>query len=107
VTNSNYSVVGSAGTPVNVGDEVVAWFTGGGPVQPAGPLVTGAPAPDGLSPITGAYSVTVGGIPANVIYIGLSPGSVGLYQVNFLVPQLAKGTYPCRLPSRARHPTSL
>jgi uncharacterized protein (TIGR03437 family) len=96
VTNSNGSV-NSATVPANVGDEVVAWFTAGGPVNPAGPLVTGAPAPDGLSPITGAYSVTVGGIAANVIYIGLAPESVGEYQVNFLVPQLAKGTYPVQI----------
>jgi uncharacterized protein (TIGR03437 family) len=24
----------------------------------------------------------------------LTPGSIGLYQANFIVPQLAKGTYP-------------
>jgi uncharacterized protein (TIGR03437 family) len=96
VTNSNGSV-NSATVPASVGDEVVAWFTGGGPVQAAGKLVTGAPAPAGLSPITGNYSVTVGGIPANVIYIGLAPESVGEYQVNFNVPQLAKGTYAVQI----------
>jgi uncharacterized protein (TIGR03437 family) len=42
--------------------------------------------------------VTVGGIPSpSVIYIGLSPGSVGLYQANFVVPQIAKGTYPVQI----------
>jgi uncharacterized protein (TIGR03437 family) len=98
VTDPNYNVVGSAGTPVNVGDIVIAWFTGGGPVQPAGKLVTGGPAPNGLSWVTGNYSVTVGGIPSpSVIYIGLSPGSVGLYQANFVVPQIAKGTYPVQI----------
>jgi uncharacterized protein (TIGR03437 family) len=98
VTNPNYAVVGSAATPVNVGDEVVAWFTGGGPVMPAGTLVTGAGAPNGLSSITGSYSVTVGGIPAaRVDYIGLSPESVGLYQVDFVIPQIAKGTYALQI----------
>ncbi|MGA2272564.1 MAG: hypothetical protein ABSH00_03350 [Bryobacteraceae bacterium] len=96
VTNSDGSV-NSATVPAKVGDEVVAWFTGGGPVQAAGPLVTGSPAPAGLSRITGNYSVTVGGIPANVIYIGLAPESVGEYQVNFNVPQLAKGTYAVQI----------
>jgi uncharacterized protein (TIGR03437 family) len=39
--------------------------------------------------------VTVGGIASpNVEYVGLTPGSVGLYQANFTVPQIAKGTYP-------------
>jgi uncharacterized protein (TIGR03437 family) len=77
----------------SVGDEVVAYFTGGGPVQAAGKLTTGAAAPSGLSEITGASTVTVGTATAVVKYIGLTPGSVGLYQVNFIVPQLSKGTY--------------
>ena len=77
-----------------VGDEVVAYFTGGGPVTPSGKLVTGSPDPPGLSRVTGASTVTVGGVVAKIDYIGLTPGSIGLYQVNFFVPQLAKGTYP-------------
>ena len=47
-----------------------------------------------LSPVTGDNSVTVGGVQATVKYMGLTPGSVGLYQANFIVPQLAKGAYP-------------
>jgi uncharacterized protein (TIGR03437 family) len=97
VTNPGYAVVGSATAPVSVGDTVIAWFTGGGPVQPFAKLVTGAGAPEGLSPITGSYVVTVGGVQANVDYIGLSPGSVGLYQVNFVIPEIAKGTYPVQI----------
>jgi uncharacterized protein (TIGR03437 family) len=98
VTNSDGVTVNSAATPANVGDEVVAWFTGGGPVQAAGKLVTGAPAPAGFSPVTGSYSVTVGGIAAPVVdYIGLTSGSIGLYQVNFVVPQLAQGSYPVQI----------
>jgi uncharacterized protein (TIGR03437 family) len=88
---------GSLNSPTEaaaVGDEVVAYFTGGGPVNAAGKLATGAASPGGLSPITGAYSVTVGGQQAVVDYIGLTPGSVGLCQVNFNVPNVAKGTYP-------------
>lgn len=96
VTNADGSV-NSAASPASVGDEVVAWFTGGGPVQPANTLVTGAPAPEGLSPITGDYSVTVGTVPATVDYIGLTPGSVGLYQVNFVIPPIAKGTYAVQI----------
>jgi uncharacterized protein (TIGR03437 family) len=77
-----------------VGDEVVAYFTGGGPVQANGPLVTGAPAPAGQSPVSGDNTVTVGSASATVEYMGLTPGSIGLYQANFIVPQIAKGTYP-------------
>ena len=87
--------VNAGNNPAAVNDEVVAYFTGGGPVNPSGKLTTGAASPAGLSPVTDANaSVTVGGAAANVIYIGLTPGSVGLYQANFKVPQVAKGTYP-------------
>jgi uncharacterized protein (TIGR03437 family) len=76
-----------------VGDEEVVYFTGGGPVQASGPLVTGAPAPAGQSPVTGNNTLTVGGINATVKYMGLTPAAIGLYQANFLVPQIDKGTY--------------
>jgi uncharacterized protein (TIGR03437 family) len=86
--------VNSATNPAKVGDEVIAYFTGGGPVQASGQLVSGAPAPSGLSPVTGGSTVTVGQVNTNVVYIGLTPGGIGLYQANFIVPQIAKGTYP-------------
>jgi uncharacterized protein (TIGR03437 family) len=101
VYSNNRAVVvnedGSTNSPTAaaaVGDEVVAYFTGGGPVTAAGKLVTGSPDPNGLSRVTGTSTVTVGGVAAKIDYIGLTPGSIGLYQVNFFVPQLAKGTYP-------------
>jgi uncharacterized protein (TIGR03437 family) len=99
---NNRAVVVNADGNVNsptdtaaVGDEVVAYFTGGGPVNSATKLVTGAAAPGGLSSVTGSNpTVTVGGINATIAYMGLTPQGVGLYQVNFYVPQIAKGTYP-------------
>jgi len=88
------SSVNSGSTPANVGDEVVAYFTGGGSVQASGTLKAGVPAPAGLSPVTGDNSITLGDVPATVVYMGLTPGSIGLYQANFIVPAIAKGTYP-------------
>jgi uncharacterized protein (TIGR03437 family) len=64
------------GVPAHVGDIVVAYFTGGGPVLPSGAWTTGAPSPLGISPVTSPNSVTVNGKPAQVIYMGLSGGSV-------------------------------
>jgi uncharacterized protein (TIGR03437 family) len=91
------NVDGNVNAPTDaaaVGDEVTAYFTGGGPVNSATKLVSGAAAPGGLSPVTGSDpTVTVGGINANVVYMGLTPDGVGLYQVNFVVPTIAKGTY--------------
>jgi len=84
----------SGAAPANVDDEVVVYFTGGGPVLSQVRLITGDPSPGGLSPVTGDNSITVGNVAATVKYMGLTPGSVGLYQANFIVPQIAKGTYP-------------
>ena len=44
--------------------------------------------------MTGQYSVSVGGTPVNVEYVGLTGGLVGLYQANLTIPTLAPGTYP-------------
>jgi uncharacterized protein (TIGR03437 family) len=100
VYGNNRAVVVNADSQVNsasdsalVGEEVVAYFTGGGPVNAAGKLVTGSPSPAGLSPVTGNTTITVNGVQATVKYAGLTPGSIGLYQANFIVPQVPKGTY--------------
>jgi uncharacterized protein (TIGR03437 family) len=61
VVNQNGSL-NSPSTPAAVGDTVVAYFTGGGPVSSAGTLTTGAPAPGGLSWVTGTYDVKVGAL---------------------------------------------
>jgi len=85
--------VNSPTTPAHPGDEIVAYLTRGGAVTPAGPWITGAASPGGLSGVTGQYSVAVGGTPVPVEYIGLTPGLVGLYQANLKIPPLAPGSY--------------
>jgi uncharacterized protein (TIGR03437 family) len=93
VVNQDHSV-NSPTAPAKVGDVVVAYFTGGGPVKAAGPLATGAPTPNGLSPVTGTSTVAVNGKDASVAYIGLTPQSIGLYQANFTIPQVPAGDRP-------------
>jgi uncharacterized protein (TIGR03437 family) len=90
VTNQD-GTVNSASNAAKVGDVLVAYFTGGGPVSPAGPLKAGSPSPLGLSPVAGPFTVTVGGVTATTNYMGLTPGSIGLYQANFVVPKVAAG----------------
>jgi uncharacterized protein (TIGR03437 family) len=91
VVNPNQSE-NTPAAPGHVGDTVVAYFTGGGPVQAAGPLVTGSASPKGLSPVIGTVQVTVGGnISPSVPYTGLTPTLVGVYQVNFVIPQVSAG----------------
>jgi uncharacterized protein (TIGR03437 family) len=101
VYGNNRAVVvnpdGSVNSPTSaakVGDTLVAYFTGGGPVNASGTLVTGAPTPPGLSPVSEPNTVTVGGVSAMVVYVGLTPGSIGLYQANFVVPNVAAGDHP-------------
>jgi uncharacterized protein (TIGR03437 family) len=94
VVNQDGVTVNTPSTPAKVGDTLTAYFTGGGPVNASGKLVTGAPAPAGLSPVTGANSVKVSGTDAKVNYMGLTPGSIGLYQANFVVPKVAAGDHP-------------
>jgi uncharacterized protein (TIGR03437 family) len=89
VQNPDYSL-NSGADPAHPGDVVVAYLTGGGAVTPAGPLVTGGPAP----PTTLPYSISVGGQAVTQYYLGLAPGFVGLYQANFTVPNVAAGDYP-------------
>jgi uncharacterized protein (TIGR03437 family) len=94
VVNQDGSV-NSPASPAKVGDTLVAYFTGGGPVNAAGPLVTGAVTPAGLSPVSGTNTVTVSGVAAtSVTYMGLTPGSIGLYQADFVVPKVAAGDHP-------------
>jgi uncharacterized protein (TIGR03437 family) len=94
VVNQDGSLNVPGTSPAKVGDTVVVYFTGGGPVKATAPLVTGAAAPAGLSWVTGTYSVTVGAAVAAVNYIGLTPGSIGLYQANMVVPAVAAGDRP-------------
>ena len=93
VVNQNGSV-NSPTSPAKVGDTLVAYFTGGGPVNAAGPLATGAPTPAGFSPVSGPNTVKVSGNDATINYMGLTPGSIGLYQANFIVPKVAAGDHP-------------
>ena len=55
--------------------------------------VDNPPGPDGRAPanplarVTVPVSVQIGGVSANVTFAGLTPGFVGLYQVNAQVPE--------------------
>ncbi len=85
ILDSSYRLVDSA-NPAAAGITVVQIYcTGLGPVthQPA----SGSPALN--SPLSVAITtptVTIAGIPAQVLFAGLAPGFVGGYQVNALVP---------------------
>ena len=76
----------SASSPAKVGETVVTYVTGLGPVTPA--VSDGVAAPSSpLSTTTDHILVYVEGAQATVTFAGLAPGFVGLYQINFVIPK--------------------
>ncbi len=84
-------------TPVataQAGQAITIFITGDGDVTPT--LATGASPPKG-TPLSSLphprlpVTVTVGGVAAKISFIGITPGIVGITQINFTVPS---GTAP-------------
>ena len=85
-------IAGATFAPVHAGDVITAYGVGWGATVSTDPIGTLASGP---AKLTSTYSLTLGGMPAVISYIGLSPQSAGLYQVNFTVPVgLATGNQP-------------
>jgi uncharacterized protein (TIGR03437 family) len=88
----DYSINGSA-NPADAGSVIVAYFTGQGALDR--PISSGDAAPLGdLSRPTGVTSATVGGLPARILFSGMTPTFVGLAQVNVVIPNVPSGEYP-------------
>ena len=85
ITGAN-SILADAQSPASAGDALVIYCAGLGNVAPAVPAGSGAPLNGPLSYTTASTSVTIGGQQARVLFAGLTPGFVGLYQVNSVVP---------------------
>ncbi|HLG97675.1 MAG TPA: hypothetical protein VKX49_15275 [Bryobacteraceae bacterium] len=85
IVNAVTYAVAHPSTPVSAGEALAIFCTGLGAVSPA--VADGAGAPSSpLANTVAAPSVTIGGKPANVFFSGLSPGFVGLYQIDAIVP---------------------
>ena len=85
IVNAVTYAVAHAGTPVGVGDTIAIFCTGLGSVAPAVPDGAGAPSSP-LANTVATATVSIGGKPASVAFAGLSPGFVGLYQIDAVVP---------------------
>lgn len=82
--------------PARTGDAIEIYGTGLGATNPLVPA--GMPAPSSPPAVTVlGVEVTIGGLPAKVLFAGLAPGLAGVYQVNAIVPAgLKPGSYVVR-----------
>jgi uncharacterized protein (TIGR03437 family) len=84
IRNANGELVTDS-DPIHKNDILVIFLTGMGLTSPA--VATGAPSP--LNPLAIALvkpTVTIGNSQLGVLYFGLAPGEVGVYQINVQVP---------------------
>ena len=79
----------SPAAPARPDEEIVLFLVGMGQTDP--PVRSGAAAPtSALSRALAQPTVTIDGAPAEIIFAGLMPGSVGLYQIKMRVPADAR-----------------
>lgn len=74
--------------PARPGQAVVVYLVGMGQTNP--PIGTGAQTPAALLSAISQPQLTLDGVPVEVHFAGLTPESVGLYQINFVVPMDAR-----------------
>lgn len=75
--------------PAKVGEVMVMYGVGFGPVTPAIPAGQIVQQPNTLAE---NFHIEFGGVPATAVqYDGLAPGAVGLYQFNVVVPNVGAG----------------
>src|SRR4030095_8244893 len=74
----------SAGTPARRGEPIIIWATGNGELSDT--PEDGQPAP--VPPVTTQVQprAPFGGVEAEVLFSGLSPGLAGVWQINAVVP---------------------
>jgi uncharacterized protein (TIGR03437 family) len=96
VDSLNWSIV-SPESPARPGQYLTAYMTGQGEVD--NPVESGDAAPvDGrLSRPLSPARIVVGGVPAEVLFVGLAPGFAGISQVNFVVPDGPLGGVPLEI----------
>jgi uncharacterized protein (TIGR03437 family) len=86
IVRSDNNLLVTDANPIHHGDAIVIYVTGLGQTNPA--QTEGFPGPS--SPLAGILiplTVSIDGVNLQVLYAGLSPGQVGVYQINAVVPK--------------------
>jgi uncharacterized protein (TIGR03437 family) len=82
--HADFTLITSS-SPSKAGESIVSYVSGMGSTNPS--YATGQQASlTALAPAKIQPTVTVDGANATVLYAGLTPGGIGLYQINFTVP---------------------
>jgi uncharacterized protein (TIGR03437 family) len=71
--------------PVHKGDHLIIYASGLGPTDP--PVDAGTVSPNPPAVVLFKPVVTLGGVECPVTFAGLTPGQIGVYQINVNVPQ--------------------
>ena len=82
-TDLNYRPIGAT-TAIKRGEPLIIWATGHGELSD--PLDDGQPASGILYTTKVKPRVTIGGVEAEVLFSGLTPGLAGVWQINVRVP---------------------
>jgi uncharacterized protein (TIGR03437 family) len=110
ITDSSYNLR-DANHPSHAGDWLILWSIGLGATSPAVPDGTAAPANPPASAIAKPQVVFLGANtmePVTPVFAGLSPGGVGLYQVNVQIPSdMPSGNVSVKLGSGAAYSNSI
>jgi hypothetical protein len=107
VTHADGSLV-NVSKPAQPGEELVMYAVGLGATKP--PVKTGAASPASPAASAGTFVLNFdyrpnarpappimspGLMPASPVFVGLTPGFAGLYQINFVVPATPAPVVPC------------
>ncbi len=83
VTDVNFQLV-TPTRPVRPGDVLIAFMSGLGPVEPTVETGFGSPIP--VAVVANDVRMLIDEVEVAPLFTGLTPGFVGLYQLNFIVP---------------------
>lgn len=89
VQHLNYTLA-NASNPATPGETLIMYLAGIGATNPAVPTDGIAPSAEPLARPVDPVTVTVAGEPAATPYVGLTPGAIGLAQIDFTIPLDAK-----------------